>query len=192
MVQKVKSIVLQIVGAIVILVLVISIFFLIRFLGMAAWFEHLKISYDFIPLDAIAIIVSAILTIWIGWYIAKKLTEQRYEKEFLIKDLISIEHEILQIEALFKSSTSIDMSFVSSKYNDIQLLFGRLKETMSIMEVSVKTDELSKHLFEIYPLITNMNESPESIDKMDIPRINVVCNSAILSVRALIIRINKI
>ena len=74
-----------------ILLILLASFYLVYFIVDCAWFEQLKISYELVPVDAIGIIVSAALTLWIGWYIAKKLTEQRFEKEYLIKDLNLIE-----------------------------------------------------------------------------------------------------
>ena len=38
--------------------------------------------------------MTTIVTMWLGWYVSKKLTEQRYQKEYIITDLKKIEEEI--------------------------------------------------------------------------------------------------
>lgn len=175
-----------------VLFFILAVFYLGRFLINMAWFQNLEIDYKLVPVDAISILVSAALTVWIGWYVTKKLTEQRFEKEFLIKDLNLIESGIADIESLFSSSGNIDVSYVSAKNNEVQLLLDRLNETMKVMEVSnINTADLSRRISDLYLKTTDFDSPTVPIENIDVQTIRAICGNVIIAVRALIMRINK-
>ena len=87
-----------------ILFLLLSTFYLGLFIVREDWFASLDADTNLNPVEPMGIIVSAALTIWIGWYITKKLTEQRFEKEYLIKDLATIEQKVDELSSTFQNS----------------------------------------------------------------------------------------
>ena len=56
-------------------------------------------SYSYVvePIDIINILVTVLVTIFVAWYVTKKLSEERFEKELIISDLKSIEECIKKI-----------------------------------------------------------------------------------------------
>ena len=55
-------------------------------------------------LIAIGILVSAAVTVWVGFNIAKKLSVSRFEKDYLITDLNKMEAAVSEMEKLYKNS----------------------------------------------------------------------------------------
>lgn len=170
----------------VILLIVILICFL-RFLFVMSWIHNAEVDYKIVPIDVFSLFISSALTIWIGWYIAKKITEQRFEKEFLIKDLSQIELDICEIETIFRTSGNVDVSYITSKNHRIQLLHGRLLKTMNLMGLSsIIPNDLGLKIRTLYQKTTDFN--PEDID---VQEIYTVCDETVLEVRGLIISINN-
>lgn len=175
-----------------ILLILLSSFYLMYFIIEYAWFEQLKINYELVPVDAIGIIISAALTLWIGWYIAKKLTEQRFEKEYLIKDLKLIENKACELKALFQNSSCIDISYVSAVNNEIQSLFNRLSKTIELADMSsVSMSDLSNSINELYRDTTDFDASQIAVESVDLQMIFARCDNVIIEGRKLIITINK-
>lgn len=167
-------------------------YFFIEFLYKMSWLANLKIDYTVTPINVISLIVSSVLTIWIGWYISKKLTEQRFEKEFLIKDLNSIESEIHYIENVFNSSNQVDISFIASKNNNIQLLKERFSATLKLMNISGFDDRgLNEMANALFTQTTNFDSPQVMTCDIDIQLINKKCSDVILETRNLIIQINS-
>lgn len=175
-----------------ILLILLASFYLVYFIVDCAWFEQLKISYELVPVDAIGIIVSAALTLWIGWYIAKKLTEQRFEKEYLIKDLNLIETKVCELKSLFHNSNSIDISYVSAMNNEIQSLFNRLSKTIELAGMSyISMSGLSNCISELYRETTTFDASQVSVDCIDLQLILARCDNVVLEGRKIVMTINK-
>lgn len=164
----------------------------VKFLYVMSWLNNLKIDYTITPINVISLIFSSVLTIWIGWYISKRLTEQRFEKEFLIRDLNSIETEIHYIESVFNSSTQVDISFVASKGNNIQLLKERFSATLKLMKISSFDDKkLNEKTNALFTQTTNFDSPQILTSDIDIQLINQKCSDVILETRNLIIQINN-
>lgn len=52
-----------------------------------------KWSYNYVvePIDVINIVVTLLVSIFIAWYVTKRLSEERFDKELVIADLRDIE-----------------------------------------------------------------------------------------------------
>ena len=175
-----------------IILLVLASVYLIYFVIEYAWIEQLKISYELVPVDAIGIIISSAITLWIGWFIAKKLTEQRFEKEYLIKDLNLIENKACELKALFQNSVSIDISYTSAVNNEIQSLFNRLSKTLEIAGMSsISMSDLSNCINELYRDTTDFDASQIAVESVDLQMIFVRCDNVIIEGRKLVMIINK-
>jgi hypothetical protein len=171
---------------------IIVVFYFCRFLLVYSWLDNATIDYTIVPVDVISIILSSALTIWVGWYIAKKLTEQRFEKDFLIKDLTQIENEVHEIESVFNVSGNIDLSYIASKNNNVQLMQERLSKTLELMKISdLSIEKLYQKTGEMYQATTNFESPIVAVSDIDIQFINVKCNSVIIEARNLIILINN-
>lgn len=173
-----------------ILFLLLSTFYLGLFVVREDWFASLDADTNLNPVEPMGIIVSAALTIWIGWYITKKLTEQRFEKEYLIKDLATIEQKVDELSSTFQNSAEIDLTYISAKNAEIQLAYSRLENTFKLTDSKYSSD-LSDSITNLFKCTTNFDESPVKIEKVDLNAIYAQCDKVILDARDLILKINK-
>lgn len=173
-----------------ILFFLLSTFYLGLFIVREDWFASLDADTNLNPVEPIGIIVSAALTIWIGWYITKKLTEQRFEKEYLIKDLATIEQKVDELSSTFQNSAEIDLTYISAKNAEIQLAYSRLENTFKLTD-SEYSSNLSDSITNLFKCTTNFDESPVKIEKVDLNAIYAQCDKVILDARDLILKINK-
>lgn len=173
-----------------ILFLLLSTFYLGLFIVREDWFASLDADTNLNPVEPMGIIVSAALTIWIGWYITKKLTEQRFEKEYLIKDLATIEQKVDELSSTFQNSAEIDLTYISAKNAEIQLAYSRLENTFKLTD-SEYSSNLSDSITNLFKCTTNFDESPVKIEKVDLNAIYAQCDKVILDARDLILKINK-
>lgn len=166
-------------------------FFLARFLFADLWLQKTKLDYDFALLDIVSLLITSIIAIWIGWYVAKKLSEQRFEKDFLIDDLRLIEKEIQEIDNVFKSSRSVDITLVTSINNKVNALIDRFEETLTLVSINLSTDELQGRISDLYSISTDLPSSNEPIENIDVQSISVACDRVIIESRKLVIKINN-
>lgn len=168
----------------------IFIHYIILFIGIMV---KNNISYQVNAIDYISMITSAIVTIWVGWFISKKLTENRFQKEFLIGDLKEIERNIHEIEDIFETSTSVDIMHISSKFSTLYSIENRFSETISIMNLSKNiSTNIREVITNLYEKATDFSSPNEYTNKLDIPEIKKRCNDIIIETRTLIIKINSI
>ena len=163
---------------------------IVVFMYNESWFTLLTAETSLNPIEPLGIIISAVLTIWIGWYITKKLTEQRFEKEYLIKDLATIEQKVDELSSTFQNSAEIDLTYISAKNAEIQLAYSRLENTFKLTD-SEYSSNLSDSITNLFKCTTNFDESPVKIEKVDLNAIYAQCDKVILDARDLILKINK-
>lgn len=175
------------------IIVALALFFFLRLLYVQAWFYNMSLDYHLVPIDVINLFVSGGITIWIGYYIVKKLSEQRFEKEMLINDLRLIEQEVNSIGSLFQTSTRVDIAHISSKINTIENIIDRFISTITISTiVPIKsTDSLRKAFYILYASATNLESDVVETSKIDLPPIQKASNDVILKTRELILQINK-
>lgn len=150
-----------------------------------------EIDYKIDAIDYIGLVVSTVVTLWIGWYVTKRLTEQRFEKDFLINDLKSMEKLVHDIENVFDSSTSVDISYISSQIDSLQLIKSRLESTLELMRISdIETTKINNLIIDFFSLTTDYETQYILVKEVDIPSIKQKANILINEIRNLIIQIN--
>lgn len=163
---------------------------IVVFMYNESWFTLLTAETSLNPIEPLGIIISAVLTIWIGWYITKKLTEQRFEKEYLIKDLALIEQKVNDLNDLFQTSSEVDLTYVAAKNSEIQGVYSRLEETLKIANIENKS-ELSNSIKNLYQCTTNFISPTIKVNDVDLATISAKCDKVILNTRSMIFKINK-
>lgn len=163
---------------------------IIVFMCKENWFALLTAETSLNPIEPLGIIISAALTIWIGWYITKKLTEQRFEKEYLIKDLALIEQKVNDLNDLFQTSAEVDLTHVAAKNSEIQGVYSRLEETLKIAKLEYKSD-LYDSITNLYQCTTDFISPKIKVDEVDLATISARCDKVILNTRSMIFKINK-
>lgn len=120
----------NIVKILLILLIIIVVDILIRLLIQQNWFSKFQFSYELNPSILFSSFLTAIVTLFAAWYISKKIKEQRFEKDFLLKDLIDIEQDICRIQTLITPG-SIDSQEFIDILNNIQRITKRFKHTLN-------------------------------------------------------------
>lgn len=167
-------------------------FYFFRFLYKMSWLDNATIDYNIAPMDVINLIVTSVVTILIGWYIVKKLTEQRFAKEFLMKDLVSIEDEVRCIMDVFNTAGNVDLSAIAAKGSKVQMIKARFIKTISIFGISdIKTSTLDDVINEMFRVTTDFDSPNTNIDSINVQEINQKCNNVILETRNIIVAVNN-
>jgi hypothetical protein len=165
-----------------------------RFLFYNDWFSFIKLSKEVDAFNIISLLVSSFVTICVGWYLVKMLTEQRYEKEFLIKDLITLEIELDDLSHLIKNGT-IDLNDIIIIINRIQKLQSKFVLTLKIVGRHKAVDEkLNIYFNNLYRILTDCDNNQLNFikdNKTGIEEVeNIIYNYTCL-LRKQIFKVNK-
>ena len=160
------------------------------YLVSTKWFCSIVLSKDVVPLDLVALLLTSFVTIFLGYYITKKLTESRVEKDSLIQDLNRIESNMYTIQDMLKYDT-ISIEQITNELNLMALSIKRFKQTLLIIgEKGVQTNSLEDHFFELYTLATNFDGNSQKVQDMPEGRILQYCDEVLIATRTLIHQVN--
>ncbi|MFD2162242.1 hypothetical protein ACFSJU_07545 [Paradesertivirga mongoliensis] len=163
-----------------------------RFLYEKSWFSVLTVSKELVPFDVFSLIVSSILTFWLAWFITKRLTEQRYEKEYLISDLKIIEEDINKIEDSTTEDESIELQKLLNNLNRLYSNITRFSKTMDAFEVqNFEVQPLRKCYNRLFTLLTDVDGEYLLINDVNRHEINQLCSEFVLTARKMVFEINK-
>lgn len=178
--------------SLIILLVICSSFLLIHFIRLFCGFIFIsEIDYSVNAFEYVSLIITSFLTILVAWYITKKLTEQRFEKDFLINDLKSIESIVHDIEDILETSSSINITHMASKINSIFMLKNRMKEAIELTSLSdTNIIPLENSINDLFTSATDFDALDIPISKVDVPEIQQRCSNLIRETRNLIIDIN--
>lgn len=183
-------------GKKIILVFAITIVFILlnifsKFLYEQSWFSSTTFSTQLDPFDIITLVVTSLVTVWLGWYVSKKITEQRYQKEYVINDLKQIEEELNFIERSMQSS-NIDLQSLLGLLNKLKTYIERFSKTIEIFGIScVDAKTLDTFYRELYIITTDLDSNQLLLDETNRNEINQVCSSFVIHTRSMIFEINK-
>lgn len=165
----------------------------ITFLQLSGWLERATVNYEIVPVDVIDLMVTSAITIGVGYYIVKRLSEQRFEKEMLIEDLRRIEEKVSSIEHAFDSHTNLDLSLMSGELSTIRHLIDRFKHTLQMtgnpyVSDMEQIDRAFNKLFRSATDFKSITIKPQDVDNSVI----IKCASdVILRLREVIVKINN-
>jgi hypothetical protein len=170
----------------------LCIFCFIRLLYIQSWFSKVTISNDLIPLDVVSLLVSSLLTVFLAWYITKKLTEQRFEKEFIIEDLKNIETQINYIERITSDIDSIQLQPILDLLSKLQTHIDRFNKTIKVLQIPCReSNKLNASFATLYRKATDVDGLQLDIDSVKRNEIHTVCTNFIIITRSLVCSINK-
>lgn len=183
---KIKS--LSLFWSVIIVVCILILILIYR----SSWFCNVNVDYGFVPLDAIGILVSAAVTVWVGFNIAKKLSVSRFEKDYLITDLNKMEAAVSEMEKLYKNSAFVDLSNISAMNAELQSIVKRFTDTVKLMDDDQsKYADLKYFADMVYQKTTSVNGSYIEVEKINLPELETSFNNFILEVRKQIVAINQ-
>jgi len=182
----------RIIVCILSLLILITFFFFIRFLHCHAWLSNVTITKEIDPLDVFTLIISSAITIFLAWYITKKLSEQRYEKEFIITDLKTIEDQINYIERLVQDSQIIQLQQLLDIFNKLRSNIDRFLKTIEIFEISCSESTKLNTLYNtLYKTVTDIDGIQLEMNEINRSKIHITCSNLVITTRKIIYTINK-
>jgi hypothetical protein len=160
----------------------IFLFSTIRTMYCQQWFNSFIFSKEINPLDIFNLIISSAVTVWLGWYISKKLTEQRFLKEFIIKDICKIEEQIDFFEVLIRTNNA-DLSPI---FNELNILKHRIERFEKISKLTNfwcnNINDLNNYHTKLFKISTEdmklsaTDEAQKICDNLVIVLRKIVCN----------------
>ena len=181
--EKIKKIALWILLAVVAIIL----FFFIRTMYCQCWFSTITFSKEVAPLDILNIFVSGAIAIWLGYYITKKLTEQRFLKEFIIKDIYRIEEQIESFERLVHSNNA-ELKSIFNELNDLKHKIARFERTVKLTPFPCNdVKELNTCHTQLFRISTQ--ESILPVDSQN--QLQKICDDFVVCLRKIICSINN-
>jgi uncharacterized protein YdcH (DUF465 family) len=175
-----------------VLLIGVIIFLFVRSLYCANWFNSFTYDLDVSPFDVFNLIISSLVAISLGYYITKKLTEERFMKEFIIGDIAKVELELENIESIL-SANNVELSTIFNALNKLSHKIERIENTAKLIEF--KSDEI-KNLkllyFQIFKIATNTDNSTRVNTIISNIELEPVYNDFSISLRKMVYMVNKI
>jgi hypothetical protein len=164
-----------------------------RFLYSQSWFGTTTFSKEVNPFDIIVLVVTSLVTIWLGWYVSKRITEQRYQKEYLINDLKEIEEEINTIQRGILSSSTLEIQTLIGFLNKLRTYMDRFSKTIEVFEISsINTKELNNQYNTLFQKATDLDGTHLVIDEIVLNELNSVCVEFVIRTRRMIFKVNNL
>lgn len=164
-----------------------------RFLYSQTWFGTFTFNQALDPFDIIALVVTSVITIWLGRYISKKLTEERYQKEYIITDLKNIESEVEALQRDLLSASTVDIDRLLQHLNTLANSISKFKKTLAIFETKCNnTSDLERRFRALYINVTNLGGTQLVLTAVNKNQIDSQCNELIVSSRSIVREINTL
>lgn len=144
-------------------------------------------SYNYVvePIDLVNILVTILVTIFVAWYVTKKLSEERFEKELAISDLKSIEECIKKIFESYEQQNANNQ--ILALINQLHILINRFEKTVDSRRIS--TNNLKSLFLNLYAVATDYTAVNDT-SSIDILRVEYLSDELIIEIRRIIAKIN--
>lgn len=174
-----------------ILVIGLFVFLFIRSLYYNNWFTTFTYDGNISPLDVFNLIISTIIALGLGYYITKKLTEQRFMKEYIISDITKVEEELENVETIL-ATTSVELDTIFAALNKLNHKIERIENTAKLISFQCKEiAELKSLHFKIFEIATT-TENSTRINTVDLKySLEPVYNNFSKSLRKMVYLLNK-
>lgn len=174
-----------------ILVIALFLFFFVRSLYCKNWFSTFTYDGNVSPLAVFNLIVSSIIALGLGYYITKKLTEQRFMKEFIIADIKKVEEELENIEMIL-STSNVTLETIFSALNNLNHKIERIENTARL--INFKCNEIVKMKslhFKIFEIATS-SDNTSRIETVEMKyNLEPLYNDFSKSLRKMVYLLNK-
>ena len=146
-----------------------------------------KWSYNYVvePIDVINIVVTLLVSIFIAWYVTKRLSEERFDKELVIADLRDIESCMKKTLELYDRSNNNNEILIH--LNQLHILIQRFQRTIDIDGMDMRA--LQNAFWRLFAAATDY-DSGNDTDSIDIPSVQRYGDDLIIEVRRIIRVVN--
>jgi hypothetical protein len=144
-------------------------------------------SYSYVvePIDIVNILVTILVTIFVAWYVTKKLSEERFEKELIISDLKSIEECIKKILDAYEQQNANNQ--ILALINQLHILINRFEKT--VVSRQIKTNKLRNSFWNLFAAATDYNTA-NNTSNIDLLMVEHLGDELIIEVRRIIAKVN--
>ncbi len=160
------------------------------FLLYSKWLCRVKLTESISPIEVINVFLTAFIAVWLGRYVTKRLTEQRFIKEFVIADIYKIEESLTALERL----TLADKLDIETIFQSLQILRSKIEILQKTTEIAGIENSEINNLKVLHTNIFNATTNSDG-NEVDIAsnknEIQVLYQKFILSLRRIICHINK-
>ena len=111
------------------------------------WFCNVEFSKTIDPISILEIIISSSIAIYLGRTIAKKLSEERFDKEYIIRDLTTLDETLSKFVQYIQRSNSLDINTCSDMIEDIRIGISKYKSSLDIFGITSIDVQTIDHLF---------------------------------------------
>ena len=101
------------------------------------WFCKYDMDASVNPMDLISLIVSSGVAVFLGHTITKSLSEERFDNEYIIKDLNSLDDTLTCFIAYIQNAKEIDINECGDKIEDIRVGISKVKHSVDIFQVKI-------------------------------------------------------
>lgn len=162
----------------------------VKYLFCSNWFSEINLDHSISPLDLFNITITAFIAIWLGRYVTRKITEQRFIKEFVIADIYKIENLLDSIDKLTRSE-QLEIETIFTELSVLRNKIDIVQRTAVITEINNPAIEnltvLHSRLFNLATDadgdLVNLRQKKTEIDSL--------VRDFIISLREIICKINK-
>lgn len=176
---------------IIVLAIIISFISLTSYIICSNLFSNVFWEHSIVPLDIISLLASSLITLYVGYNITKGITEQRAEKEILIEDFRSLEHNLKEIERKINENCDISLSSIASMTQKVMLQVDRIQQTITILfPDDIDIQKLSNSCMNLYTVATNFDEPIIKHEDYPSEAVYNCCTGVICEIRTLIHHIN--
>ena len=163
-----------------------------RFIYSQSWYGDTKLSKEVDPFDIITLVVTTVVTLWLGWYVAKKVTEQRYQKEYIISDLKQIEEEIKMVERSIENSKEVELQVGIALSSKLKRFIDRFSMTVEVFKITtINVELLNQNHKRLYIKFTNLEGDKLILDETNRNEIHHIFSDLIMTTRKMIFNINS-
>ncbi len=174
------------------ILLFVILILIVNFIFKENWLFNAIPNYEIDPINVLNLVFTSTSTLFLAWFLSKKLQEQRYEKEFLINDLKSIENEINRLVSLISNSSVIELNEMISKIETIRYELDKFKQTSIISNLSsINSKDLNIIHNKLFRNLTDFDGSSLDIDETWKIEKKRICQKYIIEIRTLINQINN-
>lgn len=163
----------------------------VAYLIINRWFCTIELSNDVVPIDVASLLLTSFVTIFLGYYITKKLTESRVEKDSLIEDLKRIESYMYAVQNILKQFDKINIQQITAELEMAVLSINRFKHSLKIVgEEKIETNQLENQFFALYTISTNFDGDNVKVESVSSGSILKSSDDVLIEARKLIHEIN--
>lgn len=164
----------------------------IVWLYLEDWFCGYEFVKTINPIDIISLIISTGIAVYLGHTITKGLSEERFDKEYIIKDLNSLDDTLTYFTLYIQSAKEIDINECGDKIEDIRQGITKFKHSVDIFQVQVSNLNQIDYAFEkLFKIGTS--QVGQKIMGTEIPKDLIInmCQTLAKEIRSSVKQINQ-